>query len=201
MKNKLKIALSSIATSLLLIVIPITISNSNNTSLSYKMLSSNKSKGFIYNNEFFPDIESVGVRYLDEHPETINNSFYIGNLSRAILDPSTGLVNINELRPYDSSRISPAYIDALGNYTSDYEKAKKSYVNPGLIRYQYYDFNNNLFSSYEEAKESIINSKHPIGVQYYDGNLFDDINVDKFNPLSKNDLQEFKRRAFNEIQS
>ncbi len=201
MKKKIKLILSSLVMCPLLV----TASAIASTNTNKKIMASNSlsvaKNGYFYNNEFFPNIESVATRYLVEHPGTIQNGYYVGDLNHAILDPSTGLVNINDLRRYDDSKLFPAYVDALGNHTYDYQKAKKSYVNPGLIRYKYYDFNGNLFASPEEAKESIINSKHPTGVQYYEGNLFSKYRVDKFNPLSKNDLQEFKKCVFNEIQN
>ncbi len=200
MKRRNKILLTTLATCTLTTIIPTSVIANKNIILA-NTNSLKQPNGYIYEGEYFKNIQDVAKRYLRQHPETITNNYYLGNLSKAILDPSTGLVNINDLRLYDDSRLHPVYVDALGNYTYDYQKAKKTYVNPGLISYKYYDFNNNLFSTYEEAKESILNSKHPLGVQYYDDEIFRNNGNTKFNPLSKNDLQEFKRKTFNEVQN
>ncbi|MDE5599454.1 MAG: hypothetical protein K2I49_00785, partial [Ureaplasma sp.] len=88
-------------------------------------------------------------------------------------------------------------MNALNMPTHDYNAAKNTYANRGLIDYKYYDFNGNIFDSYEEARQSIINSKTSTGVLFYNNlEISPTSETIKFNPLSKKDLLKFKKIAF-----
>ncbi|MDE6472914.1 MAG: hypothetical protein K2K73_00670, partial [Ureaplasma sp.] len=167
--------------------------NSSTTVLNVK----NNDSSYKYDNKIFSTLDDLATYYINKHPETVSSNFYLGDVNSSILDPSTSMLDINNFKPYNPSKIHPVYLNALNMPTPDYNAAKNTYANRGLIDYKYYDFNNNIFDSYEEARQSIINSKIATGVMYYDDlELSESDEPIKFNPLSKKDLLRFKKIAF-----
>ncbi len=81
---------------------------------------------------------------------------YYQNLKSIIFDQTTKKVDISKLRPFDwqnpHDRISPAWINALGQHVRSYDEAKNSFINLGLVRNFYADTCGKLYLTYEEAE-------------------------------------------------
>ena len=81
---------------------------------------------------------------------------YYQNLKSIIFDQTTKKVDISKLRPFDwknpHNRISPAWINALGQHVRSYDEAKNSFINLGLVRNFYADTCGKLYLTYEEAE-------------------------------------------------
>ncbi len=81
---------------------------------------------------------------------------YYGDINNAIFDQTTKKVDISKLRPFDwknpHDRISPAWINALGQHVRSYDEAKNSFINLGLVRNFYADTCGKLYLTYEEAE-------------------------------------------------
>ena len=128
---------------------------------------------------------------------------YYGDVKNAIFDQETKKIDITKLRPFDwqnpHNRISPAWINALGQYVRSYDEAKNSFINLGLVRNFYADACGKLYLTYEEAEA--VNKK---GVKfdeivYYE--VEDSINnkIVQINPLNKEDIAVFQKIAFDNI--
>ncbi len=128
---------------------------------------------------------------------------YYQNLKSIIFDQTTKKVDISKLRPFDwknpHNRISPAWINALGQHVRSYDEAKNSFINLGLVRNFYADTCGKLYLTYEEAEA--VNKK---GVKfdeiaYYEVEDSANNKIVKINPLNKEDIAVFKKIAFDNI--
>ncbi len=128
---------------------------------------------------------------------------YYGDINNAIFDQTTKKVDISKLRPFDwknpHNRISPAWINALGQHVRSYDEAKNSFINLGLVRNFYADTCGKLYLTYEEAEA--VNKK---GVKfdeiaYYEVEDSANNKTVQINPLNKEDIAVFKKIAFDNI--
>ncbi len=128
---------------------------------------------------------------------------YYGDINNAIFDQTTKKVDISKLRPFDwqnpHDRISPAWINALGQHVRSYDEAKNSFINLGLVRNFYADTCGKLYLTYEEAEA--VNKK---GVKfdeiaYYEVEDSANNKTVQINPLNKEDIAVFKKIAFDNI--
>lgn len=168
--------------------------NSNSTSTT-----NNNQQRIEFNGKYYNNLEDATNDYLYTN-KSIKDEFVIGDLQNSILDIETNRVNYQKLKPYDVSKLKKAYKTANGKYTQDYLTAKKSYVNNGLIKQGYDDFNGNIFSTIEEASQSIRNHTTKIGTPYYE--LKDSTNggkLVKINPLNATDIDKVKEIAINDV--
>ncbi|MDE6289594.1 MAG: hypothetical protein K2L64_02415, partial [Ureaplasma sp.] len=198
LKSKILIGLtSSLFTSILVIATATSCSGVISTNTLNKNIFIDKAsqESYIYDNKFFSSIDDVATYYISKN-DIIDISYYLGNIGTAM--NSDFSIDISEMRPYEPSKIYPAYLDSSNTPQYDFSKAKKSYAYDGSIRTRYYDFNNNLFNSYEDARQSIINSKNSTGVLFYNDLKINNEDTINFNPLSKSDLLKFKILAFDE---
>ena len=132
-----------------------------------------------------------------------NSRLYYQNLKSIIFDQTTKKVDISKLRPFDwqnpHDRISPAWINALGQHVRSYDEAKNSFINLGLVRNFYADTCGKLYLTYEEAEA--VNKK---GVKfdeiaYYEVEDSANNKTVQINPLNKEDIAVFKKIAFDNI--
>lgn len=184
-------------------VIPITIVSCNTlndrkeeNNNSFSNINNNRYK-YLFNNKYYDSIDNI-TKEIIESNNVITNDLYYGDIKNAIFDLESKRININALRKYDPTRLSEAWIDALNNKEVDFVKAKKTFINPGLISYKYKDTQGKLYSSYDEAKRAIINSTKVDHVSFY--NILDNNNKKvKINPLNKQDIDKFKSIALSKI--
>lgn len=153
--------------------------------------------GILFNDMYFKDIEEATNYYLI-NKKPLDTKTVIGDLNDSIIDKEFNRLNINKIYDYVPSKIKKAYKTASGKYVEDYNAAKKSYVNYGLIREGYDDFYGNIFSNREDAVKSIKNHTNKLNVPYYE---FTDVNGKnvKVNPLNSKDIIEFKKYALTSI--
>ena len=128
---------------------------------------------------------------------------YFYDLKSIIFDQTTKKVDISKLRPFDwqnpHDRISPAWINALGQHVRSYDEAKNSFINLGLVRNFYADTCGKLYLTYEEAEA--VNKK---GVKfdeiaYYEVEDSANNKTVQINPLNKEDIAVFQKIAFDNI--
>ena len=124
---------------------------------SKNSVSSNANVKFLYNNKYYDSIDDISNELLVNN-KLISNNLYYGDINDAIFDQEFKRLDINKLRKYDPNRISSAYITSTGGYESDFEKAKRSFVNQGLVRYFYLDNEGKLHYDFDSAKQSNINN-------------------------------------------
>ncbi len=157
----------------------------------------NNESYILFDGKYFNSIEDATTYAINKY-KNIDSDLYIGDAVDAVFDHNTNRLDISKLRLYDQTRIKPAYKNALGEYESSYEKAKKSFINPGLIQYKYDDLNGNLFNSYDEALQSIRHSteRNSVGVYEYVDNSYNKYYI---NPFNVDDINEFKRISFDDI--
>ena len=166
----------------------ITFTNKSNISLSSKDSTSQNYK-YLYNNKYYDSIDEIVNETLYES-QPINQSIYYGDIKEAIFDQESKRIDINQLRKYDQSKIRPAYINSFGDYEIDFQKAKKSFINQGLVRYFYLDNKGKMHSTEYDAvnanKENIKVDK----VLYY---VIEDNEGNKIsiNPFNKKDINKF----------
>ena len=175
--------------------------NSSNILNSTSFSSRATDISYLYDNKIFSSLDDLCTYYISKNPGIIKSGYYLGDTTKSVLDPSTQMLNINDFKVYDQTKIYPVYLNSLNIPTQSYEDAKKTYVNKGLVSYQYYDFNGNIFDTPEEAKQSIINSKSTSGTLYYENLPISDNKTIDFNPLSSKDLLDFQKLAFIEAAS
>lgn len=151
----------------------------------------NKEYKYLFNGNYYNSYDEI-VNSLINQQKLITHEMYYGNINESILNQEFKTLNISNLRKFNPDRIKEAWLDSLGQHKLDFAKVKKSYVNPGLIRYKYLDFNGQLFNSFSEAKESNKKNIQFDSISYY--NILDEStnqNV-KINPLNKHDINYFK---------
>ena len=187
-KLKTKIILTSIFSTFILsssIALPIATRVSNSSLINNK----NSVLKYFFDNQYFSNLYDA-TDYAIMKYKPINSDLYWGNANDAIIDASINKVNINKLRKHiDSSRIKPAYKNALGDYEYDYDKAKKSFINKGLVRYYYDDLNGKLFLDKDDAKRSMQSKIYSTPITYQkikinnDNLIINPLNVDDINTL------------------
>ena len=128
---------------------------------------------------------------------------YYQNLKSIIFDQTTKKVDITKLRPFDwqnpHNRISPAWINALGQYVRSYDEAKNSFINLGLVRNFYADTCGKLYLTYEEAEAVNKKGVRFDEIAYYEVNDSANNKTVQINPLNKEDIAVFQKIAFDNI--
>ena len=128
---------------------------------------------------------------------------YYGDVKNAIFDQETKKIDITKLRPFDwqnpHNRISPAWINALGQYVRSYDEAKNSFINLGLVRNFYADTCGKLYLTYEEAEAVNKKGVRFDEIAYYEVNDSANNKTVQINPLNKEDIAVFQKIAFDNI--
>ena len=128
---------------------------------------------------------------------------YYGDVKNAIFDQETKKIDITKLRPFDwqnpHNRISPAWINALGQYVRSYDEAKNSFINLGLVRNFYADTCGKLYLTYEEAEAVNKKGVRFDEIAYYEVNDSTNNKTVQINPLNKEDIAVFQKIAFDNI--
>ena len=128
---------------------------------------------------------------------------YYGDVKNAIFDQETKKIDITKLRPFDwqnpHNRISPAWINALGQYVRSYDEAKNSFINLGLVRNFYADACGKLYLTYEEAEAVNKKGVRFDEIAYYEVNDSTNNKTVQINPLNKEDIAVFQKIAFDNI--
>ncbi len=171
--------------------VPLTILNNSNEYGSSQNIDNSKGGNFkyLYNGKYYSSTDDI-VNELINKNKPISQDIYYGDINSAIFDQETKRLDISKLRKYDPSKLKSAYIDAQGNYQLDYDKAKKSFVNPGLMQYYYMDNLGHMFDSESEAIESNKENIKVDDVTYYEVKDKDN-NIYKINPFNKKDISKF----------
>ncbi|MDE6473099.1 MAG: hypothetical protein K2K73_01670 [Ureaplasma sp.] len=165
--------------------------NSNNNSNNDSNTSSS-SILYMFNGKIYKDFNEIIKRYMDDYdPIRINK--YIGDFTKAF-NYSDKSLNMNWLREFDVNKILPAYKTASGLITEDFDKAKSSFLNKGLTKIYYTDFNGNLFEEKSEAQQAMAKSKVSTPIMFYELN-----DGTKINPLNKTDINYLKEKAYESI--
>ncbi|BAC44519.1 hypothetical protein D8X55_03375 [Malacoplasma penetrans] len=185
------VALAAIPTSL------VSTKNSSSGEVKNSPLTETTNKGIYFDNAYYSSLDEATNSVLLKN-QNINEKFLIGDLADSIQDTSTKILNTEKLKTYDVSKLSKAYKTANGSYTDNYDDAKNSFVNNGLISEAYDDLNGNIFYSESEARESLRKQTVGIPTPYYlvtDENGYDV----KLNPLNKDDINRFKKIAIRSL--
>ncbi|MDE5599448.1 MAG: hypothetical protein K2I49_00755, partial [Ureaplasma sp.] len=145
---------------------------------------------YYFNDNYYSSYDELLNSYLEDNKDTItSNLLYMGQLE---FDKDNAISNMaTDLRKYDRTKIIPAYQKANSQYTSEKSIAKSSYINETRFVTKYTDFNGNLFDSEKQAENSIKSTKISTPILYYE--LKDGT---KINPLSKTDINEFKKTLY-----
>ena len=163
--------------------------------------SSDNEYKYLYKDKYYNSYDDIVEDVLRENSEIIFKDLYYGNVNDAIFDQESKRLNIAQMRKFDHknpSRLLEAWINALGQHTRDFNEAKRSYINEGLVQYKYIDMFGNMFPTYSEANESNKKSTKFDEIAYYE--LKDEEGKDiKINPLNLEDVNEVKKIALNEI--
>ena len=155
--------------------------------------------GFLYNNVLYDTYQEILDLFISEN-NPISSELYLGDSFDAIYDTTDHFLDISKLRKYIPSKVLPAYKDVFGNYTPDYDVAKKTFVSEKKIKYKWDDLNGTLFDTYQEAKDSIDAQTEATPVMYYEFPVspnFDKDEAKRFNPLSSVDLYYLKKDIYN----
>lgn len=120
----------------------------------------------------------------------IEENQIIGDLKTSYIDSSRGIINKNYLPDYDPTKIDFAWQKANGDLVKDYNEAKKTYFNQGLITQKYTDGFGGYFYSETEARESRDSRiSYPyVGfyeLPYKNGTM-------RVNPLNQTDISRYK---------
>lgn len=193
-------SISLITIGALATAIPFIIKNKNNNINNFKNRDSKlENYKYLFNNRYYDSIDDISSELLSNY-NLVSNSLYYGDINEAIFDQEFKRLDINRLRKYDPKKISSAYITSTGNYESDFQKAKKSFINQGLVRYFYLDNQGKLHYNFESAKQSNINNikideifYYKVKDKYLNGK---DIEI---NPLNEKDINKFKEIAINRL--
>ncbi|MGL5521798.1 MAG: hypothetical protein ACRDAW_00820, partial [Metamycoplasmataceae bacterium] len=148
---------------------------------------------YLFNGKYYDSLDNITDELLNNN-QYINSNLYYGNAKDAVFDQESERVNINQLREFDSSRISSAYLNAFGAHEQDFIKAKKSFVNEGLVKYKYQDTNGKLHSSFSEAKREILKGVK-VDEAVFHKIVGNDNKEYKINPLNKDDITLMKTLA------
>ncbi len=189
--NKIKILISTSILSLApLACIPYCL---NETKISnIKDGYTTKDKYYCFDGQCLNDLDKL-TNYVINNHNAIDSDVYIGDANNAVFDQNTQKLDITKLRKFDQSKLHLAYKNSLNEYDYDYDRVKKSFINPGLIQYKYDNMNGQLFNSYAEAKESLVNNTKKSRVCYYEYKDYVKKEIHKINPFSKKDIDELKK--------
>ncbi len=198
-KNKIKIIGSGILfTSSVIATISVIAQGSGISVVSQEGNLSNANTGgntnnfkYLFNNQYYDSLDDI-TNELVNNNKYINDDLYYGNAKNAIFDHQTNQININQLKKFDQNRISAAYLNAFGGYEQDFNKAKKSFVNEGLVKYKYQDTNGVLHSSYAEAQREILKGIKIDETVFYEVYDEKEHKTVKINPLNQEDINKMK---------
>ncbi|MDE5599586.1 MAG: hypothetical protein K2I49_01475, partial [Ureaplasma sp.] len=103
-------------------------SNSNVNNNYYLSALNSKSSDFVYkyDKKIFSTLDDLATYYINKIPDSVTSDFYLGDVNSSILDPSTSMLDINDFKPYEPSRLHPVYLNALNMPTHDYNAAKNT---------------------------------------------------------------------------
>jgi hypothetical protein len=146
---------------------------------------------YLFNNKYYDSLDDI-TNELVNNNQYINDDLYYGDAGNAIFDHQTNQLNINELKKFDQNKISSAYVNAFGGYEQDFNKAKKSFVNEGLVKYKYQDTKGVLHSSYSEAQREILKGIKVDETVFYEVYDQKENKTIKINPLNKDDINKMK---------
>jgi hypothetical protein len=146
---------------------------------------------YLFNNKYYDSLDDI-TNELVNNNQYINDDLYYGDAGNAIFDHQTNQLNINELKKFDQNKISSAYVNAFGGYEQDFNKAKKSFVNEGLVKYKYQDTKGVLHSSYSEAQREILKGIKVDETVFYEVYDKKENTTVKINPLNKDDINKMK---------
>ena len=198
-KNKIKIIGSGILfTSSVIATISVIAQGSGISVVSQEGNLSNANTGgnannfkYLFNNQYYDSLDDI-TNELVNNNKYINDDLYYGNAKNAIFDHQTNQININQLKKFDQNRVSAAYLNAFGGYEQDFNKAKKSFVNEGLVKYKYQDTNGVLHSSYAEAQREILKGIKIDETVFYEVHDEKENKTVKINPLNQEDINKMK---------
>ena len=202
MKNKIKkLSLGLLAPTLLAPVAVLASCNLGIDSLknnnSNNLIDANGNIKYLFNGRYYDSLDDI-TNQLVNNNSYINSDLFYGNAKDAIFDHETNRLNINQLKKFDNSKISSAYLNAFGGHEQDFNKAKKSFVNEGLVKYKYQDTQGKLHSSFSEAKRAILDGvKVDEAVFYKVVDISDNNKEYKINPLNPDDINLMKKIAIN----
>ncbi|MGL6125010.1 MAG: hypothetical protein ACRC1F_00780 [Metamycoplasmataceae bacterium] len=176
--------------------------NSNNNDLSGNLVGQDGEIKYLFNGKYYDSLDNI-VDELLYNNQYISSDLYYGDALNAIFDHESNRLNINELRKFDNSRISAAYLNAFGAHEQDFNKAKKSFVNEGLVKYKYQDTKGKLHSSYSEAERANLKNVKVDEAVFY--KIVDITKTDtrgnpkeyKINPLNPDDINLMKKITIN----
>ena len=188
-------------------ILTTTIANNLTTTtndLNENNVATRNSYKYLWQNKYYNSYQDIVNHILDTSTDiVIGLQQYYGDINSAIFDQTTRRVDISKLRPFDwtnpHNRISPAWINALGQHVRSYDEAKNSFINLGLVRNFYADTFGKLYLTYEEAEA--VNKK---GVKfdeiaYYEVKDVANNKTVQINPLNKEDIAVFQKIAFDNI--
>ena len=170
----------------------ISIINQNENANNINAGTGNNEFKYLFNGSYYDSLDDITNELVNNNP-FINSDLYYGDALNAIFDHQTNQLNVNELKKFDQNRISSAYLNAFGTHEQDFNKAKKSFVNEGLVKYKYQDTKGVLHSSYAEAQREILKGIKVDETVFYE--VFDQVNNKnvKINPLNKDDINNMKK--------
>ena len=160
-------------------------------------------KPLVFEGIKFPNLYAA-IKWYTNQPGNVNEQLFLGNISKATINENNNmegytLIDLNKLKPYDSTKLSKAYKTASDNYTSSLEEAKKSYLRDPIFAYT--DNNGMLFDTESEAEDFIKKDINTAPVAYYEIDDHSNLNVlgkpskVNINPLNKNDVVALKKLA------
>ncbi|QZX49048.1 hypothetical protein [Mycoplasma sp. E35C] len=129
-----------------------------------------------------------------------NSNSFIGDLSASYADRDKGIVDINsgQIKPYDQTKISDAYVGSNGELLTKEQAAESLLPEYKLIKK--YTFNNSeaLYDSLSELKENYWDSIAENPLAFY---AFKDKDNQQhyFNPLNKEDVKKFKEFVITQV--
>lgn len=90
----------------------------------------NDNAGLVFDGKYFKNIDEAASYFINKNIDSVSDDFYLGDLNKALADASTGLVNVDNLYPYQRDRLRPVYLNALNQPTPSYQDAKKNICEP-----------------------------------------------------------------------
>lgn len=111
-------------------------------------------KGYFFDDMHFNNYEEILHYLINEKGMSIEEETVIGDVRNNYVDINNGTLNKSQLHDYISANVEFAWKKANGELTRNYEEAKATYFNPGLVNIRYTDGFGGAYFSEQEAKES-----------------------------------------------
>lgn len=196
--RKKLINIAPMATAAIALPIGFSLNSSNPNNL---VVSSNIDSGSInFNGNTYGTVEEAVDAFLSG-PGTVSTKVLLGDLDSATTSDEWGSVDLSKLKDPQTGTVTKMYMTLGGELTTDYDKAKRSYLQNPKVKWT--DGNGNFFDSETEARNYIrINCKDQVTpIAYYevkDHSRFDSYGNPTtvlINPLNAKDLQTLKEIA------